>query len=214
MLLNSFLLYFKNLSKIWLLFLFYFCFFCIFFSNFALFCCIYLLFDNLQDISVLTPQLLHSISLMHLIDKEINLNPLYDNIPALVIDIQVYYIFFLISIICVHIIKSIKHIFADYIRDIEIVSYQIYFLFFFILLCLFFCNNSIILYLSFADWFCSFRLTWKFSVFMFMFNIIQLIYIYILINKFKTQMLKSYLKNLVLISLYVAIYFLLFAIAI
>lgn len=207
MLLTTFFLYVKNLSKIWLLFLFYFCFFCIFFSSFFLFFGFNVLYYSSLpgNVAILTPQL----SLMNLIDKDFNL--IYAISYSSIVDLQLYYIFFLIFIISMHILKSIKHIFADYIRDIEIVSYQIYFLLFFFLLSIFFCNNSAILYLHFSEWFDDLLLTWKFCVFMFIFNIIQLIYVYMLINNIKTQMLKLLIKNLIFISLYVAIYFWLFA---
>ncbi len=208
MLLNTFFLYFKNLSKIWLLFLFYFCFFCIFFSSFLLFFWFYRIYSVPNAVVLQTPQL----SLMNLVDKDFNLNFIYTYAISYssFVDVQLYYIFFLIFIIFIHIVISIKHIFADYIRDIEIVSYQIYFLLFFFLLGIFFCNNGVMLYLGFSEWFNYLFLTWKFCVFMLLFNIIQLIYIYILINNFKTQMLKFLIKNLIFISLYVVIYFWLF----
>ncbi len=129
MLLNTFFLYFKNLSKIWLLFLFYFCFFCIFFSSFLLFFWFYRIYSVPNAVVLQTPQL----SLMNLVNKDFNLNFIYTYAISYssFVDVQLYYIFFLIFIIFIHIVISIKHIFADYIRDIEIVSYQIYLLLFF-----------------------------------------------------------------------------------
>lgn len=213
MLLNSLFIYLDKLSKIWLLFLFYFCFFCIFFSNFCLLSSFYIFFlkqQNIIDTSfVITPQLLESLFFMNLEkhNNSIILNTFSSTIQTYYVNIQIVYLCFIICIIYIHILKAIQHIFADYLRDIEKISATVCFFIFFLISFSFLWNNLPLLQNSMLFCFSNFLTTWQFCLFMFIFNIIQLGYIYILVNKFKTNIIKFYIKNLSFIGIYFWVFY-------
>jgi len=213
MLLNSFFIYLHKLVKIWLLFLFYFCFFCIFLGNFCLLCSFYIFFikqPNIFDTSfVITQPLVESLFCMD-VEKYTNgirSNTLPIKLQTYYINIQIVYLYFIVFFLYTHIVKTIQHIFADYLRDIEKISATLCFFIFLLISYSFLCNNTSLIQNSLFFCFSNFLTSWQFCLFMFIFNIIQLCYIYILVNKLKTKMIKFYIKNLSFIGIYCLVYY-------